>query len=333
MVTSELLPTPTSSDHKSRGPNSKQVGIDNYLKLLPTPRAGNPGSRPNGKGGKILAEEITKLTSSQAAFPANPSARLEKEKAQKITATSGRKCLELFELSRRNGSSLKTSVASLLCGGGVVFEQVCVDLENSGYEVQPFIIPAVAVNAPHRRDRVWFVAHRTGDRRQREGTAVKDEEGHAQEPKQVGEVAGRSEGPHRNASNPSGVRSRGRASKECGTEKRPMVEGEQKGSEIWGKGKGRVGNATDTPSPGLQKRKEKNEARLQRFEREDWERRNWLDVATELCGVDDGLPAELDGLKLTKAGHRTQRLKSLGNAIVPQVAIEIMQAIKIYGTN
>lgn len=41
---------------------------------------------------------------------------------------------------------------------GMVFEQVCIDLENSGYEVQPFVIPASAKNAPHRRDRVWFVA-------------------------------------------------------------------------------------------------------------------------------------------------------------------------------
>jgi hypothetical protein len=28
--------------------------------MWPTPRAGNPGSRPNGKGGKILAEEVKK---------------------------------------------------------------------------------------------------------------------------------------------------------------------------------------------------------------------------------------------------------------------------------
>ena len=41
---------------------------------------------------------------------------------------------------------------------GLVFEQVCLDLEAQGYEVQPFIIPAAAKNAPHRRDRVWFVA-------------------------------------------------------------------------------------------------------------------------------------------------------------------------------
>jgi DNA (cytosine-5)-methyltransferase 1 len=44
--------------------------------------------------------------------------------------------------------------------------------------------------------------------------------------------------------------------------------------------------------------------------------------------VDDGLPAELDGFELTKSRHRVERLKALGNAIVPQVAVEIMRAIK-----
>ena len=43
---------------------------------------------------------------------------------------------------------------------GLVFEQVCADLEAAGYEVQPYIIPACGVGAPHRRDRCWFVAHR-----------------------------------------------------------------------------------------------------------------------------------------------------------------------------
>jgi DNA (cytosine-5)-methyltransferase 1 len=42
--------------------------------------------------------------------------------------------------------------------GGMVFEQVCLDLEAEGYEVQPFIIPAASKNAPHRRDRCWFIA-------------------------------------------------------------------------------------------------------------------------------------------------------------------------------
>jgi DNA (cytosine-5)-methyltransferase 1 len=42
---------------------------------------------------------------------------------------------------------------------GLVFHEVQTDLENEGYEVQPYVLPAAAVNAPHRRDRVWFVAY------------------------------------------------------------------------------------------------------------------------------------------------------------------------------
>lgn len=41
-----------------------------------------------------------------------------------------------------------------------VVETVCSDLEREGYCVQPFVIPACAVGAPHRRDRIWFVAKR-----------------------------------------------------------------------------------------------------------------------------------------------------------------------------
>jgi len=41
-----------------------------------------------------------------------------------------------------------------------VVETVCSDLEREGYAVQPFVIPACAVGAPHQRDRVWFVARR-----------------------------------------------------------------------------------------------------------------------------------------------------------------------------
>jgi len=44
-------------------------------------------------------------------------------------------------------------------GGGVVFHEVQTDLEAEGYEVLPFLLPACAVNAPHRRDRIWFVAY------------------------------------------------------------------------------------------------------------------------------------------------------------------------------
>jgi DNA (cytosine-5)-methyltransferase 1 len=41
----------------------------------------------------------------------------------------------------------------------MALDQVCSDLENENYKVQPFIIPAGAVDAPHYRDRVWMVAN------------------------------------------------------------------------------------------------------------------------------------------------------------------------------
>ena len=38
-------------------------------------------------------------------------------------------------------------------------ERICQDLEKIGYSVQPVLIPAAAVGAPHRRDRIFFLAH------------------------------------------------------------------------------------------------------------------------------------------------------------------------------
>ena len=47
----------------------------------------------------------------------------------------------------------------LVGGGGLVFDEVQTDLETQGYEVLPFLLPACAVNAPHRRDRIFFIAN------------------------------------------------------------------------------------------------------------------------------------------------------------------------------
>jgi DNA (cytosine-5)-methyltransferase 1 len=51
--------------------------------------------------------------------------------------------------------------------GGLVFNEVQADLEHQGYEVQPFILPACAKDAPHRRDRVWFIAYSDSRRNKR----------------------------------------------------------------------------------------------------------------------------------------------------------------------
>lgn len=52
-------------------------------------------------------------------------------------------------------------------GGGMVFDQVQADLEAKGYEILPFLLPACAKDATHRRDRVWFVGHSKSERGQK----------------------------------------------------------------------------------------------------------------------------------------------------------------------
>lgn len=63
----------------------------------------------------------------------------------------------------------------------LVLDNCISDLESLGYEVQSFIIPAYAVNAPHRRDRVWIMAFNKGftthsiiQRLEREITKIKN---------------------------------------------------------------------------------------------------------------------------------------------------------------
>jgi DNA (cytosine-5)-methyltransferase 1 len=180
---------------------------------------------------------------------------------------------------------------------GVVFQQVCADLEGEGYEVQPFIIPAVAVNAPHRRDRIWFVACNT----QHDGlNAAKNAKGDTQ----------RSDS---NAKRPDELfQSEGADSlREAAADTR-RTGGRTRGGQSPQRSTSIRGSST-----------EKN----QRFERTSWNT-DWMEVAAQFCSVDDGLPAELGDLTLTKAGHRAAQLKAYGNAIVPQVAVEIMKAIK-----
>lgn len=76
---------------------------------------------------------------------------------------------------------LGENVAGLLSwNNGMVFHEIITDLENEGYETQAFLIPACATNAPHRRDRIWFVAYsnnaRTNERMQFNKERTKNDE-------------------------------------------------------------------------------------------------------------------------------------------------------------
>jgi len=215
---------------------------------------------------------------------------------------------------------------------GVVFETMCADLESIGYAVQTFIIPACAKGAPHRRDRVWIVGHLTD-------TANTGAEGMRQERKNA---------IHETTQNPVRLRDRGRDNGDSTGCERPLQTPRPDSDDTDPKSRGlsesgtsrhrgqgfKDGNINDTDAEctGLQGSNERTPSRTEskrfigHYNRE-WEQ-SWIEVATELCRVDDGIPAVMDGLELSAAKHRTERLKSLGNAIVPQIAMELMRAIK-----
>lgn len=199
---------------------------------------------------------------------------------------------------------------------GLVFEQVCADLENEGYHVQPVILPACGINAPHRRDRVWFVAYSKGndDRRiQREF--------HQTDGRQVGELlptfSRSGEGLYEDGAftNTNGSTSTQREYRETGCEAGQNQSQENKREWVWSIteriGKERI--VTNADAWGLE-RSENKAQRQFTINRNAW---NQFPTQSPLCGGNDGLP------------NRVDRIKSLGNAIVPQVAHEIFKAIEI----
>lgn len=153
---------------------------------------------------------------------------------------------------------------------GMVLEQVCTDLESEGYEVQPFIIPACAVNAPHRRDRIWIIANCANSRTK-------------------------------------------------GLQKREINPDDTADARCIGRKK--------RSSEDIQPESKKPERQNSYYS--GWER-DWREVATSTCNarMDDGLPREVDGVSYSFAKWRNESIKAYGNAIVPQVAMEIFRAIK-----
>jgi DNA (cytosine-5)-methyltransferase 1 len=158
--------------------------------------------------------------------------------------------------------------------GGLVFDEVQSELEAEGYEVLPFLLPAAAVNAPHRRDRIWFIAYSISfgglqiERRRN---------GKSNEFNEVSQT--------RFASNTKNI------GQEYALENRELE-------------RGRFGKL---------------------YKRNAWDS---FPSVSPICGGDDGLPKELDGITFSK--WRQESLKAYGNAIVPQLAYEIFKSISLY---
>jgi len=59
------------------------VKVKDVLAILPTPRAANPGSRPNRKGGRILAEEVSKILPTPSVMDMRSDIRKPEERSEK----------------------------------------------------------------------------------------------------------------------------------------------------------------------------------------------------------------------------------------------------------
>jgi DNA (cytosine-5)-methyltransferase 1 len=221
--------------------------------------------------------------------------------------------------------------------GGLVFDEVQADLEAQGYQVQPYVLPACAVNAPHRRDRVWFVAYamRGGHRGQPETTRPNNSEkrkvcsdirqhgnGVRGEAERCGEVAPNTD----NAGTINAMQDNGN-----GAENDKGWQGKSQS-----KSRPFCGDAPDTDGIGLERWR--NEDGRQREVPgqyasalcESVGRTGFQNFPTEspICGRNDGLPTELDGITFSK--WRQESVKAYGNAIVPQVAYQIFKSIQAY---
>ena len=196
-------------------------------------------------------------------------------------------------------------------------DRICQDIEDAGYEVQPLLIPACSVGAPHRRDRIWIVAHRTDAGIEAMQQAGKD-----------GVL------PNGTAANPE---------RSGGNQVHPQAQPElTDGTEPHGTCGGRID--ADTIGKGLQGQHhhhdEKAQGAVHPMGRDAARLHNPIErganrgfegfPTTEptIRRGDDGLPFRMDDLSVSFGKWRQESIKAYGNAWVPQVAYEIFRAIE-----
>lgn len=193
--------------------------------------------------------------------------------------------------------------------GGMVFDEVQADLEAECYEVLPFLLPACAVNAPHRRDRIWFVAYSNSTRLQKART-----EQQATRFEQYGELGG--DAPNTDSNGQYGSNSQHEINASEGWEY-ALDDFEQIAMHT---------NSTSEQGQHI------GQSGQREFDRSDSRItiNDWQNFPTQspICSGDDGISPRLDGITFPK--WRNESIKAAGNAIVPQVAYQIFKTIKLY---
>lgn len=185
------------------------------------------------------------------------------------------------------------------------FEEVCGSLEREGYSVQAFVVPACAVGAPHRRDRIWIIAHTSNTRveemwqNRQDGVFSVEASSYTNDcrSRQVYEEV---------------------QSKKSDGAKFNRIGGERIASDTSSLGRLEVGNENGDACESQGERRP-----CPTDSPQDW----WREFPTQppVCGGDDGIPGRLDGITFPR--WRMESIKAYGNAWVPQVAYEIFRAI------
>jgi DNA (cytosine-5)-methyltransferase 1 len=239
-------------------------------------------------------------------------------------------------------------------------DRVFADLESLGYACRAIVIPACAVNAPHRRDRLWFVAHThdarlqgfSGDvagaeARWRGADGSVAEAGVRDGACAVGDAdgLGGQVDPHAGGCAP-GSRTRplagsagantltvADADEPCAAEGRLQRRGEFGGTGS--DSSDRAGVVSDADQcvrerrPDLAQRQTEERTAAARdcdgLERGAWDDVDWI------VGYDGKLRRiPRSGIRLLAHGipARIPRLRAAGNAIVPQLAAEVLRALR-----
>jgi len=109
---------------------------------------------------------------------------------------------------------------------GKTLDRILADLENEGYTVESFVIPACAIEAWHRRDRIWIIAYALGcgnKPQEKSGRTESQGDNEYLQQSQWGIKANELNGcnKHRDVTNTNSSRRRGRRKKEGNRTKRP----------------------------------------------------------------------------------------------------------------